>query len=454
MLPQYQAPAVPRGLSIAAQVSEKARVPRRPQHRHFVSHHPFVLQPFMIAPVLPGETLKSLKMQCRAVTDPIKSRLTGWWLEHYYFYVPLTALTTVNTDGLFPAADGGKMQLSTVQNMLMDITAPLSPDGPSETSLAMGDYTPSNGFPWIELMLRLVTTEYFRDQDEDYAKKFSDGLQPNMPIAKFRMNDCTQSLYKASEIPVPDDSVALTDSTIDPAELTELDTVYQTWLMLTQQGLVKKTYEQYLAEFGVRTPEVTPMGSLELIRVSNEWQLPSNTVEPTTGVPSSAVSWSVSVSADKNRFVREPGFIFGVTCARPKTYRSYQAGAVSGWLISALDWMPAVLKEKVHLSMKTFAATEGPYASVFPTSSYTLDMRDLFTHGDQYLSDIGSTARANAMTIQDVTDPLRADHEYPAFAGATGVEGLFAGATDATRLVHQDGLTSLYILGTQLDHTK
>lgn len=454
MMPAFNpGQGVPQGLSVKAAVEQKSRVPRRPQHRHFVSHHPYVLQPFMIAPVLPGETLKSLKMQCRCVTDPIKSRLVGWWLEHYYFYVPLTAFLESVAPGI--DEDTGSLTgggLSSMQTMLMDISSPLTGTGDAVISPPYS-YTATDGYNFIEKCLFTVVDGFFRDADEGVLQNFADGLQPDMPIAKLRCNDVTQSLFKASEIPAPASGVVLTDATIDPAELTELDTVYQTWLLLTQKGLIKKTYEQYLADFGVRTPEALPMASLELIRVSNEWQYPSNTVEPTTGVPSSAVSWSVQLSADKDRFIREPGFIFGVTCARPKSYRSYQAGSISSYLTTALDWMPAALKEKVHLSMKTFAATTGPYASVFPTSSYTVDMRDLFTHGDQYLSDIGSTARANALSIQDETDPLHYAHTYPVFAGATGVEGLFAGVTDATRLVHQDGMTSLHILGTQLDHT-
>jgi len=82
--------AVPSGISVQQQAA--SRVPRRPNHTHHLRHKPYVLQPFMIAPVLPGETLQNMLLQDRCVTDPVKGRLVGWWLEHWYFYIPLRAI--------------------------------------------------------------------------------------------------------------------------------------------------------------------------------------------------------------------------------------------------------------------------------------------------------------------------------------------------------------------------
>ena len=62
------------------------RVTRSPRHTFQLRHRPFLLQPFMLAPVIPGETMKSLLLQSRAVTSPIANPLVGWWLEYYFFY--------------------------------------------------------------------------------------------------------------------------------------------------------------------------------------------------------------------------------------------------------------------------------------------------------------------------------------------------------------------------------
>ena len=72
----------------SARVNRKTR---SPQHTWAVKQRPFVITPFMIAPVLPGETLKAGVFQARIVSDPLStsrfSSITGWWMEHYVFYV-------------------------------------------------------------------------------------------------------------------------------------------------------------------------------------------------------------------------------------------------------------------------------------------------------------------------------------------------------------------------------
>ena len=70
-----------------ASARRTGRVTRSPRHTFQLRHKPFLLQPFMLAPVIPGETMKSLLLQSRAVTSPIANPLIGWWLEYYFFYV-------------------------------------------------------------------------------------------------------------------------------------------------------------------------------------------------------------------------------------------------------------------------------------------------------------------------------------------------------------------------------
>ena len=50
------------------------RKTRSPQHSFNLVNRPFGIYPFMIAPVLAGETLKSALMQSRVITDPIRDR--------------------------------------------------------------------------------------------------------------------------------------------------------------------------------------------------------------------------------------------------------------------------------------------------------------------------------------------------------------------------------------------
>ena len=60
-----------------AQLPQVGRKLRQPEHAWAVKHLPFAIQPFMIAPVLPGETLKNALLQVRAVLQPVKSALSG-----------------------------------------------------------------------------------------------------------------------------------------------------------------------------------------------------------------------------------------------------------------------------------------------------------------------------------------------------------------------------------------
>ena len=52
---------------------KQRRKPRQPQHTFNVKAKPYELTPFMIAPVLPGESMTSLLMQARAVSDPVNN---------------------------------------------------------------------------------------------------------------------------------------------------------------------------------------------------------------------------------------------------------------------------------------------------------------------------------------------------------------------------------------------
>ena len=85
-------PAISTTASLVEELTPSGRVSRRPQHSFQVEHLPYQIQPFFLAPVIPGETMENALLQARAVSDPLKHPLIGWWLEHYLFYVKLTDL--------------------------------------------------------------------------------------------------------------------------------------------------------------------------------------------------------------------------------------------------------------------------------------------------------------------------------------------------------------------------
>ena len=401
-------------------VGRVGRRHRRPSHPFQVRHMPWQIQPFLIAPVLPGETLKNILMQSRVVTDPIKNGLVGWWIEYHFFYVKHRDLDnrdlftqmmtdpTVNTDSLNSAAN------------------PLT-------------YHYAASIDWVKLCLNRVVATYFRDEDEISTAYEIAGL----PIAQIGVNSWADSL-------VPEDAWGAAQDVALPiggdAQITasEIDKTMQMYEFLRANNLTDASYEDYLATFGIRTPPAESHRP-ELIRSIREWQYPVNHVDPTTGAPTSAVSWAVAERADKDRFFREPGFIFGVTIARPKVYYSKQSGSLTSVMKDAISWLPAILSDDPYTSVKPFAAGANPLPA--STDGYWVDIKDLLLYGEQFVNFALADPAANLVGL-----PANniANKRYPV---AADVNGLFVGTTDATRVVRQDGICHIDILGHQVDTT-
>lgn len=434
---------VPQGLAPANNNRMAKRVLRKPVHTHQVRSRPWQIQPFCIAPVLPGETLKNLRMQSRVVSDPIKNPLIGWWKEYYYFYVPLRATLK---------AQGDHETRTTVEDMLMDVSAPLSDDS------AVGAWAyHANGTDWVTPCLNVVVDQFFRDEGEAVSGNhfdFGDGI----PLASKGGNSFLDSYYPNSEMPAPD-TVDVDVGGNDDFDIAELQSKFETWQLLRSQTMMKMDFEDWLETYGIQQQQRNDPLKAELIRTFRDWSYPTNTVNPAdvvdsedtvivpAGAPSSALSWSIAGRADKDRFFREPGFIIGVTIARPKVYMSNQTSNASCLLQGVLDWMPALLKDEVYTSIKRIAQGEGPLsATEFAATDYWLDVRDLFSYGDQFVNFALTETDAGLVALPDA-----AGHSESRFVSSADTNALFV--SESSNLVREDGITTLGILGTQVDHT-
>lgn len=397
----------------------RGRKLRQPQHSFHIEHKPFQIQPFMIAPVLPGETLKNALMQVRAVTKPIKSPLVGWWLEHYLFYVKHRDLAGSTT----------------YQNMMLD---------PSVTATGLGadipyQYAKLGNAGWTYECLQAVVAAFFRDRGDTWNAWTVGGV----PSAGLQWESWQNSLTPNAPYTAGDMNVDLNaNSTITASEV---QTALDRWKFLRANNLTDATYEDYLRSYGISVQPEDTFQVPELIRYSREWQYPANTVDPVTGKPSSAVSWVVSERADKDRFIREPGFIFGVTVARPKVYLSRQVSAAVGVMKDAYAWLPAILRDDPLTSVRQLATTTELIPDV--ANGVWFDIRDLFVYGDQFVNfDIAAAGDGSAVALPATGGNLR----YP--TGAM-VDALFVSATGNNATLRQDGVVKLSILGTQQDHT-
>ncbi len=428
------------------------RILRRPTHTFNVRHKPWSIQPFMIAPVLPGETLKGLRMKSRAVTDPIREPLVGWWLEHYFFYIPVRDLhlkeafermvlqgvdmATDNTPEAVPESGHSAQQVITTGMNAANHHATYRAGQAGEVA-------------FTDACLRRVTEEFFRNEGERFDQFAIGGL----PSAGVNITNALESILLDSAVGSPD--LDHFDDVNDPLIESEHLAAFNRMKAMKMIGR-NITFEDFLKTYGVGIPagdrpmnaDVVGGGSIvngpELIRYMRDYQLPSNTVNPADGSVASACSWSVSERANKPRYFKEHGFVFGVTVCRPKVYLGNQRSALSGFLSRVNDWMPAVLADNPETSLKKFTSGTTPNGPLGNTLSgdYWIDLRDLFVHGDQFIA--GGHAMPNSVALPAADLQRR-------YAAESEVAELFK--TAGAEFLRQDGVVDLAIAGTLVDET-
>lgn len=425
-------------MQVVQQPSQGRRL-RQPQHPFYIYARPFEITPMFIAPVLPGETMRNLKMQARVITDPIINPIIGWWQEFYFFYCKLRDL-----DG---RDDFTAMHLAPTY----DLSAydQESADDPWR-------YTAVGGIKWVEQCLTRVVDCYFRDEGEVAADHV---ITAGRPAAQINGNSWVDSLIPASQLSsldleLLDISAGTTiEGSDDKLHASEVQDSMRLWTMLQTHGLTEMSYEDYLATFGVTVPKAE-LHKPELIRYVRDWQYPSNTINPSTGAPTSAVSWSIQERADKDRRFDEPGFLFGVSLTRPKLYRATQDGAMAAHLATAFDWLPALMDHDPRTSLREFSASQGPVATE-ASVAYVADMRDLFLYGDQFVNVDLDTTLANGLDILRTTLP-EGDMLNVRYPESADVDALFVTVADGTSgltkyRVRMDGIVSVAIAGRQSD---
>lgn len=417
----------PGALVIAEQYQAMRRMWRRPNHDFFIRHRPFVLQPFLLAPVIPGETLKQAMVQARAVTHPIKNPLIGWHLEYFFFYVKhrdMPDFTKFQAWMLNPAEDMS---------------------GASITSAGESTryYVNTGGFKWAEQCMQQVVTHYFRDEGEAWN---GPALVDGLPVRKLRKNGPFDTLKLRTAVE------ALTDPITDPTEMDQLDKLQQYYEFLKGMKLVEMSYEDFLRSYGIRGPMAEHPRKPELLRYISEWQYPSNTIDPTNGIPRSAVSWSIRDRLDKDRFFPEPGFIFGITSATPKVYFANQQSAAAAWMKTPYSWLPAILHDHPWSSLIEQPGSGGIAGAITDAGGYIWDARDLLMYGDQFIA--GQSRTAPNETYNNLPKPTSTADVR--FATATDARSFFVDTDDGDdqpNFVRQDGVVQLHILGRQQDHT-
>lgn len=417
---------------------KQPRVQRSPKHSFNLKSRPYEIVPFMIAPVLPGETLDGAFMQASVVSDKIANRLIGWWNEYHLFYVPIRALTL----GDYPAFSGDNLE-----SLFLDPTFQMSSvSGAAAANNSVPFYNFKTGINWTTFCYDAVVENWFSDEGEMATRAAWDDYY----IAQTDQGNLFHSLKEES---------AQTDEGELPGvdEVEELDilpgftTHYAQWELMRDQGMTELSYKDYLRSYGITVPkDVMPdvdveMAAGDLIeKIGSFRRYTQPTLAPQQGDSASAsvVYWKHAERVTKRLLFTEPGFVFGVTVCRPKVYLGNQKGAGVGLLRDAFSWLPAVLSSYGYTSLQENldSATDGILQG--GDEDYWLDMKDLFLHGDQFVNFTMSVPANHGVSLPYVTTQL--DKKYLTEAQ---MNQLFATSDGSASYLYQDGSMHLDVLG-------
>lgn len=406
-------------VKLTSALARTGRKTRNPVYNWNLETMPWQIQPFCLAPVLPGETMKNIKFQARVVSDPIRNPLIGWHKEYYWFYVKLRDMT-------------GKEDF---EDMMLDINKDMG----AYNEAASAKYYHAYGINWARRATECVVQEYFRAEEEVIGVSTINGT----PGAALNIDDWLSSAVKSTEYDDFNDVDVDLDAD-DTITVGEMDKARQVYEYARAGGLTDMDFEDYLRTFGIRLP-TAEQNRPELLRFSREWTYPTNTIDPVSGAPSSAVVWSIADRADKDRFFKEPGFILGLTVTRPKVYLSNKKGSPAGLLRNAFAWLPAIMRDDPYTSMIHVAdANNGPLQN--QAGGYWFDMKDYFLYGDQLVNYATSTEKKNMIALP--SDQLQ--KRYPSEAMA---KSFFVDSAGTKFLIKEDGRADITILGSLVDTT-
>lgn len=408
-------------IQLVKEANKVQRKGRYPIHNHLIEYRPLQIAPFLIAPVLAGETLKNLNLQARVISDPLASgagNILPWWCEHYFYFVKARQLIKTEFEAM--VLEGTKLTIN---------------------DAASAPYMhPGGGINWLKRAVEFCVEEGgFRNEGEAWSVAQVDGL-PMAAAIRHRQNWADSLMPDTALNPANELENPQTGDVILPAHL-------EAYERMRAMKLIDMDFEDYLETMGVSVKAQESFEKPELLRVTSNWQYPANTVDPATGMPTAAASFSISESGNKDRFFNEPGFIIGLTVARPKLFMGNQKAVASIAMDNAYAWMPRTVIDQPHTTVQEFVggttAPTGPLRG--QTAGYWFDVRDVFKYGDQFINFASSNGYAPA---------LPAANGEKRFASAAMIDAWFAAS--AKNKFRQDGVTRLSILGhptTSTDNT-
>lgn len=281
---------------------------------------PYGLYPIFIHPVLPGETIEHITLKQRMLSKPIKHPLAGAWLETFLFYVKFTDIDRSLGD--------------------MFISDTYSTSGHTAGANNERFFVKTGQIAWVDKCMARIHDAYFVHKNE--TKRTIDG------VYQCKLNHA--SWYQNAIFAAAATAVGANIETVE-GQLTAFE-------MMQQMSMTEITYEKYLQQYGVQSVR-TGIGEPEILRYARSWTLPTNTVEPTTGSPSSCWTWSDEITLDKPKLCAEPGFLVAAQVVRPKMFAKNIQSSIVGTLWGFSDWFPAYNLQDRGAGIKHMLGADG-----------------------------------------------------------------------------------------------
>lgn len=407
---------------------------RKPSFPFNLKFKPWQLQPCFCAPVLPGETVMQSTLQVQAWSDPLAAVLknTGWTFEYYQFYTRFIDLAgwEIATDGI------GK----DLQDMIVSdesISSYQDADGNAWT------YCPPGGVDFLLEQTKRITEVFFRFGGEAWDERTLDGV----PIVgafpagrrdvwdKLTLNsayaDRRQGLDFDASGTITVDDIALAYKAYGAAmDGTVMDMDFDDWARAAGGK----------APLGAQNVDREDKHLPEAMCHHRKWTYPTNTVEPSTGVPAVAVGWREEMKTERNQMIACPtwGWITGYIVVRPKVYYKNQEGLVAAMMQDRDNWFPPQLDARLYQPHLLIDDDTGPLKATMGAGNvdYWVSLCDLLRNGEQFLN-YAPAAASTAVVTLPTSDGKR---HYPSDADIMAV---FSDTTNGR--IRADGIVNLAI---------
>jgi hypothetical protein len=409
----------------------RTRVQRQPNFPMAGTMKPYGLYPMMVTPVLPGETLLEFEMKRRTLSMPVRHPLVGAWLETWLVYVKLTDID--------PA----------LAEMFVSNSMPTT--GYTASASSSRYFTKSGQIDWVRMCMAAIWDAYFADESE------LGGTRPTIDGVFMRGRKNVDWAH----------NLMFTPDEIDPLQLPSNPEGQLTGMqMMALAGMSEMTYEKYLAQYTVTQKEISQLqGKPEILRYMPSWTVPTNSIDPISGAPSSAWAWSDPFKAEKPMRFAEPGFLLAIQSVTPKMFSDAFDATRVGGMWGFADWFPSYNLSDPAAGIVEISADDPAFITGFGAAAdggILVDHRDLLTRGEAFVNhgwDAGpyrlpriSTQR---VTAGDATPLQTLRGKYPSL---DDVNQLFTESTqttpnDARRCVYYEGIASAVIRGHVKDTT-